>query len=149
MNEFLTRPVVTALSFICAGLAVWMGAEINLGASSAFRLILTTVVLLAAAVALWLLRPEDDGRAPRPPYQRGPSLRDRLAALTQPAPLPHRPARYPGHGANGYGAPESARYPQAPTSYPEPTPYPQAPTPEPPAPELDFDSLFNRRKGGE
>lgn len=140
MNTYLTRNNLTGLAVICAGLAVWTGAEINLGASSALRLILTTVVLLAAAIALWMLRPADGAgdRAPRPTYQRGgPSLRDRLAALTQPAPLPHRPpVRYPGHGA-----PPPSPLPEPVADYPEPAPAPE--------PGIDFDSLFNRRRGGE
>ncbi len=135
-DRYLTRPVVTGLAALSGALAIWTATQIHLGSSSALRHIATAIVLLVAAVALWMLRPEDDDHAPRPPYDhQRPSLRERLSALTQPAPLPHRP--YTGHGA------------PAPAPLPEPVvmdyPEPPAPTPEPPAP--DFDTLFNRGGG--
>lgn len=164
---FLTRPVVTALSAICAGLSIltatmipaaWPTSGTNAYGfvhssgswPDAIRLVVTALVLAVAAVALWMLRPEDDDQPPRPTYRRGPSLRERLAALTQPAPLPHRPAsRYPGHGAPPAPAP-------SPT--PEPTSYPEPPTPEPAPPAAPtfradgefshLDSVFGHDKDG-
>lgn len=150
MNPLLNRNTVTALAALSGTLAVWTATAINLGASSALRHVATTAVLAVVSVALWMLRPEDDDQPPRPTYRRGPSLRERLAALTQPAPLPHRPAsRYPGHGAPPAPAP-------SPT--PEPTSYPEPPTPEPAPPAAPtfradgefshLDSVFGHDKDG-